>query len=945
MFDYIEVKGACEHNLKGIDVKLPRNKFIVITGLSGSGKSSLAFDTIYAEGQRRYVESLSAYARQFLGVMEKPNVESIKGLSPAISIDQKSSSSNPRSTVGTITEIYDYLRLLYARIGIPHCYKCGNIVAKQTVDQIVEQVSSLSADKIAILAPVTSAKKGEGKDILQGIKKAGFLRVRLDGKLVDLESKIELTKTQKHTIETVVDRIDLAQIKSGVNRSRLNQSIETALRASEGALIIWDIEKDKDWFFSEKLACPKCGVNIPELEPRSFSFNNPKGACSACTGLGITKEINPDLLIPNHKLSINEGAIRAGGFSMTSTTGWMQKILEAVGKQHGFKLDQPIEKFSATNLNILLYGTGDEDIVVKSKNAQGRINEYIVKFEGIIPNLIRRYHETDSDFIRSDIEKVMVEQTCSVCNGGRLCPESTAVTVGDKSIVEVSAMSVGQMVMWFDQLKLNSQSAFISQQILKELKERVAFLERVGLNYLTLNRSAVTLSGGEAQRIRLATQIGSGLSGVIYILDEPSIGLHQHDNYKLIKSLKGLRDLGNTVIVVEHDAETILASDYVVDMGPGAGDFGGEVIAVGTPKEIQTQPKSITGQYLSGKQSIPLPLKRRTPNGKKLIIKGASEFNLQDIDVEIPLGVFVGVTGLSGSGKSTLIKEILANKLSNVLHGARHHIGKHKSIEGINNIDKMIAIDQSPIGRSPRSNPATYTGVFTDIRDLFSQLPEAKVRGYKQGRFSFNVKGGRCENCAGDGVIKIEMHFLPDVYVTCDVCKGKRYNQEVLDICYNNKNVSDVLEMTVAEALEFFKSIPTIKHKLEVLQEVGLEYIKLGQPATQLSGGEAQRIKLASELARRSTGKTLYILDEPTTGLHFADIQRLLEVLNLLVDKGNTVLVIEHNMDVIKTVDWVIDLGPEGGDKGGEVVAIGTPEEVAQVSKSYTGQYLKKVLS
>jgi len=944
MFDYIEVKGACEHNLKGINVKLPRNKFIVITGLSGSGKSSLAFDTIYAEGQRRYVESLSAYARQFLGVMEKPNVESIKGLSPAISIDQKSSSSNPRSTVGTITEIYDYLRLLYARIGTPHCYKCGDIVSKQTVDQIVEQVSKLPIEKLVVLAPVTFGKKGENKDILQTIKKAGFLRVRLDGKLIDLESKIELAKTQKHTIETVVDRLEMAQIKMGINRSRLNQSIEIALRMSEGAVIIWDTEKDQDWFFSEKLACPKCGVNIPELEPRSFSFNNPRGACPACTGLGITKEINPELLIPNHKLSINEGAIRAGGFSMTSATGWMQKILEAVGKKHGFKLDQPIEKFSKVNINILLYGTGEEDIVVRSRNAQGRVNEYIIKFEGVIPNLLRRYQETDSNFIRADIEKVMVEQTCSMCQGGRLCPESAAVIVGDKSIVKVSSMSVEQMVAWFDQLKLNPQATFIAQQILKELKERVQFLERVGLSYLTLNRSAVTLSGGEAQRIRLATQIGSGLSGVIYILDEPSIGLHQHDNYKLIKSLKELRDLGNTVIVVEHDAETILAADYVVDMGPGAGDFGGEVIAVGTPQSIQTQPKSLTGQYLSGKQSIPLPTKRHLPNSKQLTIKGAVEFNLKNIDVDIPLGLFVGITGLSGSGKSTLIYGILANKLSNVLHGARHYVGQHKSIEGINNIDKMISIDQSPIGRSPRSNPATYTGVFTDIRDLFSQLPEAKVRGYKQGRFSFNVKGGRCENCAGDGVIKIEMHFLPDVYVTCDVCKGKRYNKEVLDIYYNNKNISDVLEMTVAEALEFFQAIPSIKHKLEVLQEVGLEYVKLGQPATQLSGGEAQRIKLASELSRRSTGKTLYVLDEPTTGLHFADIQRLLEVLNKLVDKGNTVLVIEHNMDVIKTVDWIIDLGPEGGDKGGEVVAVGTPEDVAKIPESYTGQYLKKVL-
>ena len=945
MFDYIEVKGACEHNLKGVDVKLPRNQFIVITGLSGSGKSSLAFDTIYAEGQRRYVESLSAYARQFLGVMEKPNVESIRGLSPAISIDQKSSSSNPRSTVGTITEIYDYLRLLYARIGIPHCYKCGAVVAKQTVDQIVDQIQKLSVDKFAILAPLTSEKKGEGKDILQNIKKAGFLRARVDGTIVDLESKVDLTKTQKHSIEAVIDRLEQTQIKEGANRSRLTQSIETALRVGNGAVMIWDIDQDKEWFFSENLACPKCGVNILELEPRSFSFNNPKGACPACTGLGITKEIDPELLIPNKTLSINEGAIRAGGFSMSSATGWVQKILEGVGKKYGFKLDQPVEKFSKKAWQALLYGTDDEEVVVHYQSLHGRkVNEYVVKFEGVVPNLLRRYQDTDSEFVRHEIDKTMIEKICSVCGGGRLRPESVAVTVGDKSIVEVSAMSVEQMVNWFDQLKLNDQETFISHQILKELKERVKFLERVGLNYLTLNRSATTLSGGEAQRIRLATQIGSGLSGVIYILDEPSIGLHQYDNNKLIKSLKELRDLGNTVIVVEHDAETILSADYVVDMGPGAGDYGGEIVAIGTPLEIKNNPASLTGQYLSGKRSIPIPSTRRLSNGKKITVRGAAEFNLKDIDVEFPLGLLVGVTGLSGSGKSTLVNEILAKKLANVLHAARHPVGKHRAIEGIEYIDKIINIDQSPIGRSPRSNPATYTGVFTDIRDLFARLPEAKIRGYQQGRFSFNVKGGRCEHCAGDGVIKIEMHFLPDVYITCDVCKGKRYNQEVLEIGFNGRNISEVLDMTVEEALEFFQNIPTIHNKLHVLHEVGLGYIKLGQPATQLSGGEAQRIKLAAELARRSTGKTFYVLDEPTTGLHFDDIKCLLEVLNKFVDKGNTVVVIEHNMDVIKTVDWIIDLGPEGGDKGGEVVAIGTPEEIARQPKSYTGRYLKKIL-
>ncbi|MFH0912584.1 MAG: excinuclease ABC subunit UvrA [Patescibacteria group bacterium] len=945
MFDYIEIKGACEHNLKGVDVKLPRNKFIVITGLSGSGKSSLAFDTIYAEGQRRYVESLSAYARQFLGVMEKPNVESITGLSPAISIDQKSSSSNPRSTVGTITEIYDYLRLLYARIGVPHCYKCGLVVAKQTVDQIVEQVQKLPVDKFAVLSPVVADKKGESKEVLQGIKKAGFLRARVDGKIIDLDALPILSKTQKHTIAAVIDRLDMTSAKAGASRSRLTQSIETALRIGNGAVIIWELDQDREWFFSEDLACPQCGVNIPELEPRSFSFNNPHGACPACTGLGITKEIDPELLIPNKKLSIDEGAIRAGGFSMSSSAGWVQKIIEGVGRKFGFKLDQPIADFSNKSLQVLLYGTGEEEVVVQSKNIHGRVNEFVLKFEGIIPNLMRRYRETDSDFVRADIEKVMVEKVCSVCQGGRLRPESVAVTVGGRSIVAVAEMSVEQMVNFFDQLKLNEQEAFISQQILKELKKRVKFLERVGLNYLTLHRSATTLSGGEAQRIRLATQIGSGLSGVIYILDEPSIGLHQYDNNKLIKSLKELRDLGNTVIVVEHDAETILAADYVVDMGPGAGDFGGEVVAVGSPVAIQHSPVSLTGQYLSGQRSIPVPSVRRLGNGKRLIVRGAAEFNLKNIDVEFPLGLLVGVTGLSGSGKSTLVNEILAKKLSNVLHNAHHPVGQHRTVEGIEYIDKVIDIDQSPIGRSPRSNPATYTGVFTEVRELFAQLPEAKIRGYKPGRFSFNVKGGRCENCAGDGVIKIEMHFLPDVYMTCDVCKGKRYSQEVLEVSYNGKNISDVLEMTVAEALEFFRNIPAIQHKLQVLQEVGLSYIKLGQPATQLSGGEAQRIKLAAELSRRSTGKTVYVLDEPTTGLHFADIQQLLDVLNKLVDKGNSVIVIEHNMDVIKTVDWIIDLGPEGGDKGGEVVAIGTPEEIAKVKDSYTGQYLKKILA
>jgi len=941
MFDYIEVRGAREHNLKNINVKLPRNKLVVITGLSGSGKSSLAFDTIYAEGQRRYVESLSAYARQFLGVMEKPDVDSIEGLSPAISIDQRSSLTNPRSTVGTITEIYDYLRLLYARIGLPHCPKCKEPVSRQSIDQITAQVQKLPLKKFAILSPLIAGKKGEAKDILADIKKAGFIRARIDGKLRDLEDKIDLVKTKKHTIEAVIDRLDASLISDQSGKGRLSQSLETALRQSSGMVIIWDYENDKDWFFSENLACPRCDVSIPKLEPRSFSFNNPYGACPRCTGLGYIQEINPELLIPNPKLTILEGAIKAGGFNMSSSNGWTQRTLEAVGRKFGFKLDQLVEQFSAKAMTALLYGTSEE-VIVRYKTSFGKTNEYHIKFEGVIPNLMRRYHETDSDFIRAEIDKLMVEKTCNECQGGRLRSEFAAVTVGNKSIIEVADMSIAAVGKFFGQLKLSEKENLIAHQILRELKERLNFLDKVGLSYLTLNRSATTLAGGEAQRIRLATQIGSGLSGVIYILDEPSIGLHQHDNRKLIDSLKGLRDLGNTIIVVEHDEETILAADYLVDMGPGAGELGGEVVAVGTPAQVRAVKNSLTGQYLNHQKEIAIPLERRKSNGKKLIIHGAQEFNLKNVDVEIPLGVFVCVTGLSGSGKSTLINEILVRKLSQIFHGSHQPIGKHKSIEGIDHLDKVINIDQSPIGRSPRSNPATYTGVFTDIRDLFSELPEAKIRGYQPGRFSFNVRGGRCENCQGDGTIKIEMHFLPDVYVTCDVCKGRRYNQEVLEIHYHDKNISDVLNMSVNEALEFFNNIPTVRTKLDTLKEVGLGYIKLGQPATQLSGGEAQRIKLASELSRRGTGRTLYVLDEPTTGLHFDDVRQLLGVLSRLVDKGNTVLVIEHNLDVIKTADWIIDLGPEGGDKGGKVVAVGTPEMVAKSTKSYTGEYLRR---
>ncbi len=944
MFDYIEVRGAREHNLANINVKIPKNKFVVITGLSGSGKSSLAFDTIYAEGQRRYVESLSSYARQFLGVMEKPDVDYINGLSPAISIDQKSSSANPRSTVGTITEIYDYFRLIYARIGIPHCPDCSQIVSKQSIDQIVAQIEKLKLSKFSVLAPVLVDRKGEAKDIIGNTKKAGFLRIRVDGHMYDLDESINLDKNKKHSIEVVIDRLVGKESDSKAGRSRLVQSLESALDLSNGTIIIWDTDKDKDWFFSESLACPKCNISIPKLEPRNFSFNSPHGACDACTGLGYTKEIDPDLLIPNKKLTIAEGAIRAGGFSMSTNGGWVERMLGSVGKKYDFTLNQPVNSISKKAMQVVLYGSDKEDVIVKHKTARGNINEYVIKFEGVIPNLIRRYKETDSDFMRAEIDKIMLDAICSKCRGGRLRPEFEAVTIGDKSIIELSKLSIEKLSIFFKTLKLDKQSKLIATAALKEIKERIGFLQSVGLNYLTLGRSANTLSGGEAQRIRLATQIGSGLSGVIYILDEPSIGLHQYDNHKLIKSLKGLRDLGNTVIVVEHDEETILSADYVIDMGPGAGADGGKVVAAGVPSKIKKSKQSLTGQYMSGVKKIDIPKTRKTGNGAKLSIRGANEFNLVNVDVDIPLGLFVCVTGLSGSGKSTLINEILVKKLSNVLHGAYQQPGKHKSISGIDNLDKIININQSPIGRSPRSNPATYTGMFTDVRELFSKLPEALIRGYNPGRFSFNVKSGRCENCRGDGVIKIEMHFLPDVYVTCDVCKGMRYSQEVLEVHYKDKNISEVLGMSVNEALKFFKNVPSIEKKLSTLQEVGLGYIKLGQPATQLSGGEAQRIKLAAELSRRETGKTLYILDEPTTGLHFDDIKQLLTVLNKLVDKGNTVLVIEHNLDVVKIADWIIDLGPKGGDKGGKIIATGTPETVAKNKKSYTGKYLKQIL-
>lgn len=950
MKNNIEVRGAREHNLKNINVDIPKNQLVVITGLSGSGKSSLAFDTIYAEGHRRYVESLSAYARQFLGLTNKPDVDSIEGLSPAISIDQKSSGSNPRSTVGTVTEIYDYLRLLYARVGIPHDPTTGDVLERQTIDQIVPKVMDLRVEKAMILAPIVVDKKGRFESDLELLRKGGFVRVRVDGEIKNLDEEIELDKNKKHTIDVVVDRLNLKNI-SHDDRARLVDSLETALRLADGKVKIVDTEVQAtgkatdagEWFFSEKLASAKTNFSMPELEPRLFSFNSPHGACKHCSGLGTTMELNPDLLIPNKKLSIAEGAVRSWGANMTSGGGWNHRLLMTVADKYKFNLDAPVEKLPQKALEIILHGA-KEDIVVRYKSPTGRENEYKTQYEGVIPNLMRRYKETDSEYIRSEIEKYMEYRICPACHGARLMPAALAVTVGDKSIIEVASLPIRDAVDFFHSLKLSEQSQFIAKQILKEITERLGFLKNVGLEYLTLDRTANTLSGGEAQRIRLATQIGSGLSGVIYILDEPSIGLHQHDNQRLIETLVRLRDLGNTVLVVEHDEETINSADWVIDVGPLAGKLGGELVGAGTPQQIAKIAKSLTGQYLSGRKKIEVPKKRRQPNGKHLKILGASEFNLKDIDVSIPLQTFVCVTGLSGSGKSTLINEILAKRLAHDLHGAYATAGAHKKIEGIDNLDKAINIDQSPIGRSPRSNPATYTGLFTYIRELFVALPESKQRGYQVGRFSFNAKGGRCEHCHGDGVIRIEMHFLPDVYVPCSVCHGRRYNQETLQVKYKGKDIADVLDMTVADGVEFFANIPRIKTKLATLQEVGLGYIKLGQPATQLSGGEAQRVKLATELSRRATGKTLYILDEPTTGLHFEDINKLLVVLHKLVDKGNTVLVIEHNLDVIKTADWIIDLGPEGGNLGGEVIAEGTPEQVAKIKKSYTGKYLAKLL-
>ena len=935
----IVIKGAKEHNLKNIDVEIPRDKLIVFTGLSGSGKSSLAFDTIFAEGQRRYVESLSSYARQFLGQMEKPDVDYIDGLSPAISIDQKTTSRNPRSTVGTVTEIYDYLRLLYARIGTPHCTKCGREISQQTVDQIVDRVLELEEKtKIQVMAPIVRSRKGEYVKELDNIRKSGFVRVRVDGSMYDLSEDIKLDKNKKHNIEVVVDRL----VVSPSIKSRLTDSIETATHLTDGLVLI-DILGDKEELFSLHYACPEHGAVIEEMSPRMFSFNNPFGACKKCGGIGSYKEIDPDLIIPNKKLSINQGAIKASGWNIND--GSISKMYyDGLSKEYGFSLDVPVEMISNEGMQALLYGTNGKKLTLKRVTSYGS-GTYKTEFEGIINNLKRRYAETSSDWARNDIESVMTTCTCPDCNGSRLTPEIMSVTVGGINIYEFCSMSIGDELDFINNLKLTERQKLIGELVINEIKERLNFLNSVGLEYLSLAREAATLSGGEAQRIRLATQIGSSLMGVLYILDEPSIGLHQRDNNKLLETLKHLRDLGNTLIVVEHDEDTMRSADYVVDIGPGAGVHGGELIAAGSVEDIINCERSVTGAYLSGKRKIPVPEKRRKGNGKKLKVFGARENNLKGIDVELPLGKFIAVTGVSGSGKSSLVNEIISKYLSNTLNGAKRKAGSFERITGVEALDKVINIDQSPIGRTPRSNPATYTGVFNDIRDLYAQTPDAKAKGYKSNRFSFNVKGGRCEACQGDGIVKIEMHFLADVYVPCEVCSGRRYNRETLEVKYKGKSIYDVLEMTVDEGVEFFAQQPKIFRKLKTLSDVGLGYIKIGQSATTLSGGEAQRVKLATELAKRSTGKTIYILDEPTTGLHTADVHRLVNVLNMLVDSGNTVLVIEHNLDVIKNADYIIDLGPEGGKGGGTIVAQGTPEEVAECKDSYTGQYLKPLLN
>ncbi len=936
---YIRIRGANENNLKNIDVDIPRNELVVLTGLSGSGKSSLAFDTIYAEGQRRYMESLSSYARQFLGQMEKPNVESIEGLSPAISIDQKSTNHNPRSTVGTVTEIYDYFRLLYARIGIPHCPKCGKEIKKQTVDQMVDQVMSLpEGTKIQLLAPVVRGRKGTHVKLFERAKKSGYVRVRVDGNLYDLSEEITLDKNIKHNIEIIVDRL---VVKPGIEK-RMTDSIESVLDLAEGLLIV-DVIGGEPMNFSQSFSCPDCGISIEEIEPRSFSFNNPFGACPVCFGLGYKMEFAEELMIPDPSLSIQEGAIAVLGWqSCTDKSSFTRAILDALCKEYHFDLDTPFKDYPKEIHDVLIYGTNGKSIKVYYKGQRGE-GVYDVVFEGLIKNVERRYRETGSETMKAEYETFMHITPCSECKGQRLKKGALAVTVGGKNIADITAVSIDKLQNFLNNLELTETQQLIGEQILKEIKARLQFLLDVGLDYLTLARAAGTLSGGEAQRIRLATQIGSGLVGVAYILDEPSIGLHQRDNDKLLATLQHLRDLGNSLIVVEHDEDTMMAADCIVDIGPGAGEHGGQVVAVGTAKELMKNKNSVTGAYLSGRIRIPVPEERKEPTGYLKVI-GAQENNLKNIDVKFPLGIMTCVTGVSGSGKSSLVNEILYKKLARELNHARTIPGKHKRIEGLDQVDKVIDIDQSPIGRTPRSNPATYTGVFDLIRDLFAATPDAKARGYKKGRFSFNVKGGRCEACSGDGIIKIEMHFLPDVYVPCEVCGGKRYNRETLDVKYKGKTIYDVLNMTVEEALEFFEHVPSIRRKMETLNDVGLSYIRLGQPSTTLSGGEAQRIKLATELSRRSTGKTVYILDEPTTGLHFADVHKLTEILRRLSGDGNTVIVIEHNLDVIKTADYIIDIGPEGGDKGGTVVACGTPEEIAANEKSYTGKYIDAIL-
>ena len=941
MNDKIVIKGAKEHNLKNINLEIPRDKLVVITGLSGSGKSSLAFDTLYAEGQRRYVESLSAYARQFLGLMEKPDVESIDGLSPAISIDQKTTSKNPRSTVGTVTEIYDYIRLLYARIGVPYCPKCGKKIEKQTIDQIIDNILELEeGTRIQVLAPIVRGRKGEFTKLLENFQKEGFVRARIDGEMVELSDDLQIDRKKKHNIELIVDRL---VIKEDI-RSRLTESVETALKNANNIVIIEDATHKNEMLFSQNYACPDCGISFEELTPRMFSFNNPFGACPSCTGIGYLMKMDEDLIIPDKNKTLYDG-VKAFGSSVMKRGDTMAKMyFESIAKHYGVEIKGvPIKKLPRDFLDKILYGTGDEEIDFEYTSAAGT-RRFRAPFEGVIPTLERRHNETKSQGMRTFYEMYMSESPCPECHGARLKKESLSVKVGDKNINELTDMSINKIKDYLNSLELNAKDRMIADQIFKELNKRLQFLIDVGLEYLTLSRSAGTLSGGEAQRIRLATQIGSGLTGVLYILDEPSIGLHQRDNDKLLATLKHLRDLGNTVLVVEHDEDTMYAADQIIDIGPGAGVHGGNVMAQGTAEEVKLVPDSITGQYLSGRKQILVPKKRRKSNGKSIEVKGATEHNLKNINVKFPLGQFICVTGVSGSGKSTLVNEILYKTIARDLNGSNEKSGKCKEVKGLENIDKIINIDQSPIGRTPRSNPATYTGVFDFIRDLFAGTNEAKMRGYDKGRFSFNVQGGRCEACNGDGILKIEMHFLPDIYVPCEVCKGKRYNKETLEVKYKGKTISDVLDMTVEEALEFFKNIPRIKDKIQTLYDVGLGYIKLGQPSTTLSGGEAQRIKLATELSKRATGKTLYILDEPTTGLHIADVHRLVDILQRIVDTGNSIIVIEHNLDLIKTADYIIDLGPEGGDGGGEIVAVGSPEQIVKNERSYTGKFLKKYL-